>query len=231
MASPRGRAAPLRERGPFIHPVTGRALWLTAQNPWHRPQDLVEKCKSGEITHHAFPVVDCAHDHVGANGHEHKQNLRLRGIISLDDLKLAAAGGNNASGNASGLSRGFKLSNLIGKINVLDFADRSPITTVPHAKVARAFDVFRKLVMRHLCVTNNEGMLVGILTRKDLMTFKLKDNIRIHKAEALLRAWVVLWRRRKAEQAAVLGDAAAAAQPAAKKPERRAASPPRPAGP
>jgi CBS domain-containing protein len=111
-------------------------------------------------------------------GVKHEQNLRLRGIISLDNLKLAASGGNTSSGKAMGLSRGFSFGNLIGKINLLDFADRSPITTVPHAKVARAFDVFRKLGMRHMTVIDSEGMLVGILTRKDLMTYKLADNIR-----------------------------------------------------
>ena len=35
-------------------------------------------------------------------------------------------------------------------VNLLKYADRSPITTVPHAKVARAFEIFRKLGMRHM---------------------------------------------------------------------------------
>ena len=160
-------------------------------------QELVERCASGEITHHAFPVVDCAHDFTDAAGVTHDQNLRLRGIISLENLKIAASGGNNMSGKAMGLSRGFSMMNLIGKINLLDFADRSPITTVPHAKVARAFDVFRKLGMRHMCVTDSEGILVGILTRKDLMTFRLADNIRLHKAEALLRGWADRWKKKQ----------------------------------
>ena len=68
----------------------------------------------------------------------------------------------------------------------------------PHAKVARAFDVFRKLGMRHMCVVDNAGMLAGIITRKDLMTFRLSDNIRMHKAEALLRGWANRWRAQQA---------------------------------
>ena len=39
-------------------------------------------------------------------------------------------------------------------------------------------ELFRKLGMRHLCVVDNQGILVGIVTRKDLMTFSLEDNIR-----------------------------------------------------
>jgi chloride channel 7 len=148
--------------------------------------ELVRKCDAGEITHNAFPVVDSDH-----GGH-----CRLRGIISLDSLRLAGAGGNHSAGTA--INRGFSMANLAGKINLMDYADRSPITTVPHAKVARAFDVFRKLGMRHMCVTDNEGMLVGIITRKDLMTFRLADNIRLHKAEALLRGWANRWRAKKA---------------------------------
>jgi len=65
-------------------------------------------------------------------------------------------------------------------------------------KVARAFEIFRKLGMRHLCVTSNTGNLVGIITRKDLMTFRLSDNIRLHKAEAMLRGWAGRWRAAQA---------------------------------
>ena len=148
--------------------------------------ELVAKCDAGEITHNAFPVVDSNH-----GGH-----CRLRGIISLEALRLAGAGGNTSKGTAT--NRGFSMANLAGKINLMDYADRSPITTVPHAKVARAFDVFRKLGMRHMCVTDNEGMLVGMITRKDLMTFRLADNIRVHKAEAQLRGFINRWRAKKA---------------------------------
>ena len=82
-------------------------------------------------------------------------------------------------------------------IHVLDFGDRSPITTVPHAKVARAFDVFRKLGMRHMCVVDSDNLLVGIVTRKDLMTYKVADNVQLHKAEAIMRGYVYRWRLKK----------------------------------
>lgn len=59
----------------------------------------------------------------------------------------------------------------------------------PHA--ARAYEIFRKLGMRHMCVVDNSGMLAGLLTRKNLMTFTLDDNVRELKARAVLRGWVV----------------------------------------
>ena len=99
----------------------------------HSILDIVHKCDSGEISHHAFPVVDC-----------HLRRRRLRGIISLDNLRLAAKE-HNAVRGANGRIRRFSLTGQDGDINLLDFADRSPITTVPHAKVARAFELFRKM--------------------------------------------------------------------------------------
>jgi CBS domain-containing protein len=162
----------------------------------HSVLDIIRKCDSGELSHHAFPVVDC-----------HMKQRRLRGIISLENLRLAAKGHNTVQG-ANGRMRRFSLTGQGDQINLLDFADRSPITTVPHAKVARAFELFRKMGMRHLCVCDIDGILVGMITRKNLMTFELADNIRLHKAEAMLRGWVNRWRaarkrRHKQEEAAV----------------------------
>ena len=205
---------------PFMNSEPADVMWIVnvldvmctdvvALSKRLKPKDiheLVAKCDSGEITHNAFPVVDDA-----------ENNRRLRGIISLEQLRLAGAGGHAVSvgsspTKATGLSRGFSMANLVGSTNLMDFADRSPITTVPHAKVARAFDVFRKLGMRHMCVVDNEGMLVGIITRKDLMTFRLSDNIRLHKAQALLRGWANRWRAKQALIKAGLRPAVASKQ-------------------
>ena len=82
-------------------------------------------------------------------------------------------------------------------INLLNFADRSPITTVPHAKVARAFDIFRKLGMRHMCVVDSETHVVGILTRKDLMTYRIAEHIMPHRVEVMIRDWLYRWRKRR----------------------------------
>ena len=37
-------------------------------------------------------------------------------------------------------------------------------------------------------------MLVGIITRKDLMTFEIVEKIKLHKAEAMLRGWAHRWK-------------------------------------
>jgi hypothetical protein len=76
------------------------------------------------------------------------------------------------------------------ELNLMNWADRSPITTVPHAKVARAFDIFRKLGMRHLCVIDVSHRLVGMLTRKDLMTYRVMENIIPPHIEGLIKAWL-----------------------------------------
>ncbi len=85
-------------------------------------------------------------------------------------------------------------------LNLLKFADRSPVTTVPHAKVARAFDMFRKLGMRHMCVIDDEHRLVGILTRKDLMTYRIRENIMSPRAEAMIQQFLYRWRKKREER-------------------------------
>ena len=50
------------------------------------------------------------------------------------------------------------------------------MTVYGHTKLARAFEIFRKLGMRHLCVINTHGMLIGLVTRKNLMTYRLSDR-------------------------------------------------------
>jgi CBS domain-containing protein len=119
---------------------------------------LVEQCDSGKVTHNAFPVVDCS-----------KTNARLHGIVTLEHIRKVAEDCKQLSD---------AIIAQIEWVNLLDYSDRSPITIYPHTKVARAFELFRKLGMRHLCVVDNQGILVGIVTRKDLMTFSLEDNIR-----------------------------------------------------
>ena len=82
-------------------------------------------------------------------------------------------------------------------LKLLNFADRSPITVVQHAKVARAFEIFRKLGMRHMCVVDNDYHLVGLVTRKDLMTYKISENLITPAIEALIRGFVYRWRKRR----------------------------------
>lgn len=82
-------------------------------------------------------------------------------------------------------------------VNLLQFGDRSPLTVHPHTRIGRAYEVFRKLGMRHLPVVDLNGDAVGMLTRKDLMTYRLKENILITRVQALWRKLLVMKRVRE----------------------------------
>ena len=58
----------------------------------------------------------------------------------------------------------------------MEYADRSPITVFPHTTVARAYSIFRKLGLRHLVVLERDGRVCGMITRKDLMLYKLVEH-------------------------------------------------------
>ncbi len=57
----------------------------------------------------------------------------------------------------------------------MQYCDRSPLSVAVTSTVARAYSVFRKLGLRHLVVKQQDGKVVGMVTRKDLMVFKLVD--------------------------------------------------------
>jgi chloride channel 7 len=147
--------------------MADKVICLPKVTAIERVKKLLDDYESdSEMNHNAFPVVDSM------------DNQRLRGIIEVDELREALD--DAEEGQTIHLYR--------------DYADRSPITVYTHSKVARAFDIFRKLGLRHMCVTDSEGMLKGILTRKSLMTYKLGDETKLKKVESFLRGWVVRWR-------------------------------------
>ena len=82
------------------------------------------------------------------------------------------------------------------QIDVMDYADRSPITVFPHTTVARAYSILRKLGLRHLVVIERNGRVCGMVTRKDLMLYKLVDS---HERE--LQLVVMLQRMVREKQA------------------------------
>merc|ERR1711871_1220421 len=61
-------------------------------------------------------------------------------------------------------------------IDLTQYCDRSPLTVTSNSTVSRAYEVFRKLGLRHLLVLGRDGEVVGMVTRKDLMIFKLVDQ-------------------------------------------------------
>jgi hypothetical protein len=57
-------------------------------------------------------------------------------------------------------------------------SERGRGTFLPSRTCIQADHVmFRKLGMRHLCVTDGDNNLVGTVTRKDLMAYKIVENI------------------------------------------------------
>jgi CBS domain-containing protein len=59
------------------------------------------------------------------------------------------------------------------------YCDRSPLSVHATTTVARAYEVFTKLGLRHLVVLGHTGKVEGLVTRKDLMVYRIaqfKDN-------------------------------------------------------
>lgn len=99
-----------------------------------------------KITHNAFPVVDS------------RSNQRLAGIVEVDWLEVALeeAKQHREEIKAQDLPEEAKTKALqrADKICLMDYADRAPVTVYTHTKTARAFELFRTLGLRHLCVIN-----------------------------------------------------------------------------
>lgn len=56
--------------------------------------------------------------------------------------------------------------------------------------------MFQKLGLRHLCVIKRNGCVVGIITRKDLQTFRLHHNAVITRMQAMFRGRLTRIRRK-----------------------------------
>jgi len=127
---------------PFLNTEPSDVMWLVsvvdvmnrkviALSKSVKPQfihELVAKCESGEITHNAFPIVDDA-----------DSRRVLRGIISLDNLKLAGSGAQVGQVDATSKAHGgFSLGNLIGKTNLLDCKCSSSLSGFPGLTEAAA---------------------------------------------------------------------------------------------
>ena len=119
---------------------------------------LLKRIKKKKLSHNAFPILE-----TGNTG-------LLKGLLSrkdffavMEDLKDPAKKEHMLTGPDHNL------------IDLMDYADRSPITVFPHTTVARAYSIFRKLGLRHLVVIERDGRVCGMITRKDLMLYKLVD--------------------------------------------------------
>jgi H+/Cl- antiporter ClcA/CBS domain-containing protein len=115
---------------------------------------------SAHITHHGFPVVRSSYD-------KHLVGLLSKNALDhlLRDLEIP--------------NRRREILRVDGRIDLTMYCDRSPLSVQATTTVARAYAVFTKLGLRHLVVLGHTGKVEGLVTRKDLMVFRIaafKEN-------------------------------------------------------
>ena len=110
--------------------------------------------KAGQLTHSAFPVVESDYD------------LHLVGLLEEGHLERMIE-------DMKDPVKKKRLLDKDGKIDLMEYCDRSPLAVTAMTTVARAYEMFRKLGLRHLMVLGGRGEVVGVITRKDLMVFRI----------------------------------------------------------
>jgi chloride channel 7 len=127
------------------------------------------------LSHNGFPVVRGPYD-MNLIGLLSKEQI-IKILNHLDDPSLS-----------------HKIMWKNGKVDITMYCERSPLSVLKTTTVSRAYDIFRKLGLRHLVVTGNNGIVEGVVTRKDLMVYRIvqqkkkdvkliilmQDTIRIH---------------------------------------------------
>lgn len=71
-------------------------------------------------------------------------------------------------------------------INLRPFVNTSAVAIQASFSVARTYILFRTLGLRHLTVVNEHNEIVGIVTRKDLTSKKLKAALETHQQDSFL---------------------------------------------
>jgi len=64
--------------------------------------------------------------------------------------------------------------------DLLPYINSSALSVPSHFSIQRAYTLFRTMGLRSMTVVNTSNEVVGIITRKDLMDFKLHDVIHPH---------------------------------------------------
>ena len=108
----------------------------------------------GTVTHCGFPVV------------ENTTDLHLVGLLKKEHIGQLLADMKNPE----------KRRRVLDKnecIDLMEYCDRSPLAVTAMTTVARGYEMFRKLGLRHLIVLGIKGQVVGVITRKDLMLFRI----------------------------------------------------------
>jgi len=136
---------------------------------------LIERLQS--CKHNGFPVLDL--DTGGLVGLAHRGQL----LLLLKHLQKAGLDGTakiapfdefvwaqeRSLPELEAINAGFSQEQLESEIDLGPYLDKSGYSIPYHASVASCYTLFRKLGLRHLPVLGKRGVVVGIITRKDLI--------------------------------------------------------------
>ncbi|ETE68701.1 Chloride channel protein A, partial [Ophiophagus hannah] len=67
-------------------------------------------------------------------------------------------------------------------INLDPYINKSAVSVQAHFSLQRTYIIFRSLGLRHLTVVDLQNEVVGIITRKDLISFQLEKKLGSQKA-------------------------------------------------
>lgn len=62
-------------------------------------------------------------------------------------------------------------------VNLEPYVNQSSLCVSAKFSLHRTYIIFRTLGLRHLCIINDNNYVVGIITRKDLMGFKMEEKL------------------------------------------------------
>jgi predicted transcriptional regulator len=153
---------------PFLNSVPAQVMYVTRVNTimsntlvtlpvkccFQEIQIVFKRMQAGHLTHSAFPVVENDYD------------LHLVGLLEREHMKQMIEDMKDPVTKQ-------RLLDKEGKIDLMEYCDRSPLAVTAMTTVARAYEMFRKLGLRHLMVLGGRGEVVGVITRKDLMVFRI----------------------------------------------------------
>eukprot|EP00041_Stephanoeca_diplocostata_P025152 m.651939 g.651939 ORF g.651939 m.651939 type:complete len:803 (+) comp22684_c0_seq2:98-2506(+) len=60
-------------------------------------------------------------------------------------------------------------------MDITPYMNNCPYTMPPHAPLTRTFRLFRTLGLRHVCILDEDGGVIGIVTRKELTGFRMHE--------------------------------------------------------
>lgn len=177
-----------------IHDATVSDIMTT------KPICLLQVVRVGEVfdmlcqyKHHCFPVIEgkdgnvfcgtimrkviCTlikHKAFGHSSADDKSSKRLSPLVNWGTLECIYPRYPDVDG--------LKISDQDREawLDLRPYIDDAAYTVNEHASILRTYRMFRTLGLRHLCVVNKHNILLGILTREDLVSIHQHDTILDH---------------------------------------------------